>query len=113
MPVGGTNKRNDHGLQRKMEGKNMCAQVFSELLSGTNLISFCTTDLSPNELSLNKALALLHSMKSILEQEGRNLEGEQVQQNPTGGMCVEPCISLTMGLFSLLHLSGVATKCLT
>ncbi|XP_036938392.1 glycine-rich cell wall structural protein 1.0-like isoform X5 [Acanthopagrus latus] len=46
-PVGGTNKRNDHGLQRKME------------------------DLSPNELSLKKAIALLQSMESKLEQEAK------------------------------------------
>ena len=57
-----------------MEGKNMCAQIFCELLSGTNLISSCTTDLSPSELLLKKAIALLQSMEPMLAQQAK--EGE-------------------------------------
>ena len=71
-----------------MESKNMCAQILCELLSGTNLISFCTTDFSPSELLLKKAIALLQAMEPMLVQEAK--EGEQVQQNLTGGRRVEP-----------------------
>ena len=53
---------------------------FCELLSDTNIISFCTKDLSPNELSLKKAIALLQSMESMLGQQEAK-EGEQVWQN--------------------------------
>ena len=59
---------------------------FCELLSSTNLISFCITDFSPSELLLKKAIALLQAMEPMLAQEAK--EGEQVQQNLTGGMCV-------------------------
>ncbi|XP_030259620.1 keratin, type I cytoskeletal 10-like isoform X2 [Sparus aurata] len=53
LPVGGTNKRNEHVPQRKME------------------------DSSPNELSLKKAIALLQSMESMLgEQEAKEVQLE-------------------------------------
>lgn len=71
-------------------GKNIWAQIFSEMLSDTNLILLCTTDLSPNELALKRAFAVLQSMESILEKEAE--EGEQVLWNPNGKMqvCVKP-----------------------
>ena len=63
-------------------------KCFCEQLTGTNLISFCTTDLSHKSLSLKKAIALLQSVESMMEQNANG--GEQVQQNPTGRLCMEP-----------------------
>ncbi|XP_036980003.1 circumsporozoite protein-like [Acanthopagrus latus] len=52
LPVGGTNKRNDHGLQRMME------------------------DSSSSELSLKKVIALFQSMESMLEQGAKAVQLE-------------------------------------
>ena len=49
-------------------------------------------------------------MESKLEQEAK--AGEQVQQNPTWWNVCGNFFSFTVSLFSLMHLSGVATKCL-
>lgn len=61
-----------------MERKNIRYRLFMELLSDTNFFLF-TTELSPNELSIKKALALLQSMESMLEQDAK--EGEQALKN--------------------------------
>ncbi|KAF1374239.1 hypothetical protein PFLUV_G00247820 [Perca fluviatilis] len=53
LPVGGTNERRDNGLQRRMIG-----------------------DLSPNDISMKKAFALLQSMESMLTQSAKEVQLE-------------------------------------
>ncbi|TDG98340.1 hypothetical protein EPR50_G00218020 [Perca flavescens] len=53
LPVGGTNERHDNGLERRM-----------------------IRDLSPNDISMKKAFALLQSMESMLTQSAKEVQLE-------------------------------------
>ncbi|XP_044035423.1 uncharacterized protein LOC122867990 [Siniperca chuatsi] len=63
LPVGGANERHDNGLQRRMR------------------------DLSPNEISIKKALVLVQSMESMLQQDAKEvqLESNEVEAKASIG----------------------------